>query len=222
MLATTGGRMLVLGTPLDRSGLLFELWEGEIAEGWQKIHVPSTECPRIPASFLESEHRLLGEALYRREYLAEFAASATGMFDPDLLHAALLPEGFDFAPHVGSAGPADGVPQGSTAAFPKPGRRFDSSRARRSGQRRELGSNANPPKKPNISRPSRFTGLLSRAERIRHLVSRDYCISPAIVLAAALLGASHEEKKGPPFTNRSQWQVRTPCHRSVRWCQPYI
>jgi hypothetical protein len=100
MLATTGGRMLVLGTPLDRSGLLFDLWEGgdagRGAEGWHKIHVPSTLCPRIPASFLESERRLLGEALFRREYLAEFAAPALGMFDPELLAAALLPDDFVF------------------------------------------------------------------------------------------------------------------------------
>src|SRR5262249_25687130 len=61
MLATTRGRMIVLGTPLDRVGLLFDLWEGDAAQGWQRLHVPSTECPRIPAAFLESERRLLGE-----------------------------------------------------------------------------------------------------------------------------------------------------------------
>jgi hypothetical protein len=96
--------MLVLGTPLHRSGLLFDLWEGGNAdpngpgraEGWQKIHVPSTLCPRIPASFLESERKLLGEALFSREYLAEFSAPALGMFDPELLAAALLPEDFVF------------------------------------------------------------------------------------------------------------------------------
>ena len=63
MLATTGGRMIVLGTPLDRSGLLFDIWEGGIAMDWMRVHVPSTLCPRIPAAFLESERRLLGEAI---------------------------------------------------------------------------------------------------------------------------------------------------------------
>ena len=96
MLATTGGRMIVLGTPLDRSGLLFDIWEGGIAMDWMRVHVPSTLCPRIPAAFLESERRLLGEAIFRREYLAEFAASASGMFDHDLLQAALLPDDFVF------------------------------------------------------------------------------------------------------------------------------
>ena len=66
--------MIVLGTPLDRTGLLFDMWEGDIALDWQKLHVPSTECPRISAAFLESERRLLGEAIYSREYLAEFSA----------------------------------------------------------------------------------------------------------------------------------------------------
>ena len=96
MLATTGGRMIVLGTPLDRSGLLFDIWEGGIAMDWTRVHVPSTLCPRIPAAFLESERKLLGEAIFRREYLAEFAASASGMFDHDLLQAALLPSDFVF------------------------------------------------------------------------------------------------------------------------------
>ena len=64
---------------------------------WQKLHVPSTECPRISAAFLESERRLLGEAIFSREYLAEFSASQTGMFDPELLQAALLPDDFSFA-----------------------------------------------------------------------------------------------------------------------------
>ena len=79
MLATMGGRMIVLGTPSDRVGLLLDMWEGDIALDWQKLHVPSTECPRISAAFLESERRLLGDAIFRREYLAEFSASQTGM-----------------------------------------------------------------------------------------------------------------------------------------------
>ena len=95
-LATTGGRLTVLGTPLDRSGLLFDLWHSD-DPAWQRIHVPTTLCPRVSEEFLERERRLLGEAIYRRGYLAEFAASSTGMFDPELLQAALLPEGFDFA-----------------------------------------------------------------------------------------------------------------------------
>jgi hypothetical protein len=97
MLATTGGRMMVLGTPLDRSGLLFDLWEGDIALDWEKLRVSSEDCPRIPKEFLERERLLLGEAIYRREYLAEFSVSATGMFDPELLEAALLPDDFAFA-----------------------------------------------------------------------------------------------------------------------------
>ena len=119
MLATTGGRMIVLGTPLDRSGLLFDIWEGGIAMDWMRVHVPSTLCPRIPAAFLESERRLLGEALYRREYLAEFAASASGMFDRNLLQAALLPDNFVF--DQGSrTNPATGVWQNMSRAASSP------------------------------------------------------------------------------------------------------
>ena len=87
--------MIVLGTPLDRVGLLFDLWEGDIADDWQKLHVPSTECPRISQAFLDGERTLLGEAIFRREYLAEFTASKHGMFDHELVQAALLPDEFD-------------------------------------------------------------------------------------------------------------------------------
>ena len=109
--------MIVLGTPLDRVGLLFDMWEGDIAQEWQKLHVPSTECPRISTAFLESERRLLGEAIFRREYLAEFSASQTGMFDPELLQSALLPDVFSFA--APSPAPARAYPtsQGLAAAI---------------------------------------------------------------------------------------------------------
>jgi hypothetical protein len=105
MLATTRGRMIVLGTPLDRVGLLFDMWEGGIALDWQKLHVPSNECPRISTAFLESERRLLGDAIFRREYLAEFSASQTGMFDHALLQGALLPHHFSFRSTVARACP---------------------------------------------------------------------------------------------------------------------
>jgi hypothetical protein len=121
MLATTGGRMIVLGTPLDRSGLPFDIWEGGIAMDWTRVHVPSTLCLRIPAAFLESERKLLGEAIFRREYLAEFAASGSGMFDHDLLQGAVLPDDFVF--DQGSrTNPATGVWQNmnhATGAPPK-------------------------------------------------------------------------------------------------------
>ena len=115
MLATTAGRMIVLGTPLDRSGLLFDIWEGGIAMDWMRVHVRSVLCPRIPAAFLASERKLLGEATFAPEYLAEFAASASGMFDHDLLQAALLPDDFVF--DQGSrTNPATGVWQSMSHA----------------------------------------------------------------------------------------------------------
>ena len=41
--------------------------------------------------------------MYASEYLAEFAASASGMFDHDLLQAALLPDDFVFDQSGGHA-----------------------------------------------------------------------------------------------------------------------
>ena len=45
MLATTGGRMIVLGTPLDRSGLLFDIWEGDIAMDWNACTCRARSAP---------------------------------------------------------------------------------------------------------------------------------------------------------------------------------
>jgi phage terminase large subunit-like protein len=78
-IATTGGRFVVCGTPLDCSGIFFNIWAH--AEEWTKLRVLTSQCPRVTPAFLETERRLLGEALFRREYLAEFSISERGYFD---------------------------------------------------------------------------------------------------------------------------------------------
>lgn len=126
-LGTTGGRMLMLGTPLDRSGVLFDLWESSDPD-WTHLHVPTTLCPRVPKDFLERERRLLGEAMFAREYLARFSASAAGMFDPDLLRAALLPDDFDF--NAAGRGPRQPVQPAGYPPSPAPRAAIDTGGSR--------------------------------------------------------------------------------------------
>jgi hypothetical protein len=72
VLATSGGDMWLMSTPDGRSGFFYEIWaRGD--DNWLRISVPATECPRIPAEFLEEERGRKSEAVFRQEYLCEFA-----------------------------------------------------------------------------------------------------------------------------------------------------
>ncbi len=57
MLAISGGRLMLLSTPYGKRGVFFEEWAG--GEAWERYEVPASQCPRIPASFLEEERRAL-------------------------------------------------------------------------------------------------------------------------------------------------------------------
>ena len=70
MLAVSGGRLLMLSTPWGRRGVFYAEWTGD--RGWERYEVPASECPRIPAEFLEEERIALGEWHYRQEYCCEF------------------------------------------------------------------------------------------------------------------------------------------------------
>jgi hypothetical protein len=54
MLAVGRGDLWLMRTPCGKRGFFYECWEHEGAE-WFRVAVPATECPRIPAEFLEKE-----------------------------------------------------------------------------------------------------------------------------------------------------------------------
>ena len=88
MLATSGGRLILMSTPWGRRGHFHEEW----ANGgtlWKRVKVTAYECPRIPAAFLEEEHRSLGDLFFRSEYLCEFTESSGQLFAYDDVVAAL-------------------------------------------------------------------------------------------------------------------------------------
>jgi hypothetical protein len=51
--------------------------------------VPATECARIPKKFLREERGVMGDVWFRQEHLCEFVDSGAGMFDRDVIEAAL-------------------------------------------------------------------------------------------------------------------------------------
>jgi hypothetical protein len=79
MLATSGGRLVLMSTPFGRRGHFYEEW----ANGgplWERVQITARECPRISPEFLEEERRSLGDLFFRSEYLCEFIESSGQLF----------------------------------------------------------------------------------------------------------------------------------------------
>jgi phage terminase large subunit-like protein len=86
MLAVSGGRLMMLSTPYGKRGVFHEEWTG--GEEWERYEVPATECPRIPAAFLEEERRTLPEWWFAQEYLCEFRETEDQLFTHEMIERA--------------------------------------------------------------------------------------------------------------------------------------
>jgi hypothetical protein len=94
MLAVSGGALWLMSTPFGKRGFFYEAWHGGDSD-WERIRVPATECPRIPAKFLDEERKTMGERWFRQEYLCEFTDAVSAVFDRDLVEKAIS---YDFEP----------------------------------------------------------------------------------------------------------------------------
>ncbi len=90
-LAVSNGSLWVLSTPLGERGFFHDLWKNG-GERWERISVPATECPRIPAAFLEEERQAQGDWRFRQEYLCEFGGCEDALFERETLLASLTRE----------------------------------------------------------------------------------------------------------------------------------
>jgi hypothetical protein len=88
MLAVSDGDLWLMSTPYGKSGFFYDSWEHGGA-GWQRFSVKGTECPRIPAAYLEEERRELGAIWFQQEYMGEFIDNGSAVFGRDLVEAAL-------------------------------------------------------------------------------------------------------------------------------------
>lgn len=87
MLAVSGGRLVALSTPWGRRGWWHREWaEGE---GWERVEVPATACPRIGPAFLAEERRAMGPLWFRSEYECAFVDTDEQLFSSDDIAAAL-------------------------------------------------------------------------------------------------------------------------------------
>jgi hypothetical protein len=90
MLATSGGRLILLSTPAGKRGIFYEEWtEGQ---SWERYEVTAEECPRIPASFLEEERASLPAFIYDQEYRCRFVESEDQLFSHDLVTSSITDE----------------------------------------------------------------------------------------------------------------------------------
>jgi hypothetical protein len=110
MLAVSQGRLVCLSTPYGRRGFFFHEWSASSCQSnrhtpsdgidWQRVQVSWQQCPRIPARFIESERRALGEAWVRQEYECSFEA-LEGLVYSDFGGQAAVDSAPDLPPSVG-------------------------------------------------------------------------------------------------------------------------
>ncbi len=79
MLAVSKGRKTLLSTPFGQRGFFYNEWMN--GTNWRRMSVPWNKCPRIPASFIDSERRQHGDIWVRQEYECEFLSIQSSMFD---------------------------------------------------------------------------------------------------------------------------------------------
>jgi hypothetical protein len=87
MLAVSGGSLMLLSTPFGKRGVFYEEWTG--SEGWERYEVPACQCPRISASFLEEERRVLPSWVYRQEYECSFEETEDQVFTTEMVERAV-------------------------------------------------------------------------------------------------------------------------------------
>src|SRR5215217_8658038 len=85
MLAVSGGALMMLSTPFGRRGVFFQEWTD--GHNWRRYEVPANQCPRISQTFLEEEHRALGDWWFKQEYMCSFEDTPDQLFSHEVIEA---------------------------------------------------------------------------------------------------------------------------------------
>jgi hypothetical protein len=96
MLAVSGGSLMMLSTPYGKRGVFYEEWtrepSGSSGGAWERYEIPASQCPRIPASFLEEERQVLPSWVYRQEYECSFEETEDQVFTTEMIERAVTSE----------------------------------------------------------------------------------------------------------------------------------
>lgn len=90
MLAVGDGDLWMMSTPRGQRGFFYRTWS-QSGERWKRLTVKATECGRISPEFLEDQREVMDELYFRQEYLCEFVDVEHGLFDGELVAAAVSP-----------------------------------------------------------------------------------------------------------------------------------
>jgi len=87
MLAVGDGDLWLMSTPCGQRGFFYETWANsrDGGEEWMRVSVPATECSRITGEFLNKERRNTDSAMFSQEYMCQFTADGTEVFDRQLI-----------------------------------------------------------------------------------------------------------------------------------------
>ena len=90
MLSVGNGDLWLMSTPFGKQGFFYETWEHAGPE-WLRVRVVlATECPAdFERSFVEEQRSAMGMESFRQEHMCEFVGSGMGVFDRDVVEAAL-------------------------------------------------------------------------------------------------------------------------------------
>lgn len=88
MIATSGGRIVLLSTPHGRRGFFFNTWENG-GDAWERTEIPADRVPRIPAAWLAAERAAIGDWWFSQEYGCQFRDTLDQVFGYDEVMAAL-------------------------------------------------------------------------------------------------------------------------------------
>jgi Terminase large subunit, T4likevirus-type, N-terminal len=89
-MATVDGSLIMLTTPAGKRGEFYRAWtEGE---GWTKVRVAASMCPRLSEAFLADELRELGPMRYSEEYELAFLEPDESVFPTMMIERAFTNE----------------------------------------------------------------------------------------------------------------------------------
>ncbi len=88
VLARSDGDLWLMSTPWYKQGFFYEAW-AHGGPDWMRMRVPATECAWISKRYLEERREDLGPVWFPREFLCEFMDSGAGVFERELIEAAL-------------------------------------------------------------------------------------------------------------------------------------
>jgi Terminase large subunit, T4likevirus-type, N-terminal len=80
MLVASGGRLVMISSPLGARGAFYTAWS-EGGNDWERYRVPWTECTRLDREWIASERRQLGPYLFASEYECAFLSPIDSVFN---------------------------------------------------------------------------------------------------------------------------------------------